>query len=376
MEENAISIEIEKLNRTGHHYTDLTISNPTNCNITYPKKEIIDTIIHSELFRHQPNPQGDCVTRKAVASYHAHGITEESIVLTSSSSEAYSWLFKLLCDPNDEIIVSSPSYPLFHWLAALENIRVSVIPTIKHERWNIDLQSLEKAITKKTRALVMVNPNNPTGQFLSRNEWSSLLLLCSKYNIALLVDEVFKDYILEPEDDYLPTALEEIHHNCTLFVISGISKLAALPQIKISWIIAASKQAQKTIEKLLFIADQYLSVSAVAQIVTPKLLQSATKIQSDIMQHIHTNLNILDLALVNYPHISRLRVGGGWSVIMRRPAVTPIETFVLQLLKMHKVLVHPGYFFDLPGDNHIVISLLPEMSAFRNGIDKILKATM
>ena len=373
---NSISIEIERLARHGHHYIDLTASNPTNCNFAYSKKDIVEAMISDELFHYQPNPQGDYTTREAIASYHAHDTTANSVILTASSSEAYSWLFKLLCDPDDEVLVMSPGYPLLYWLAVLEGVRTTVIPTIRHERWNIDLQSLEKAINGKTRALVVVNPNNPTGQFLSRHEWSALLSLCTKHRIALLVDEVFKDYALEPEGDYLPTVLYEIHHKCTVFIISGLSKVSALPQMKLGWIVAASKKAQTTIKSLLFIADQYLSVSKSTQMVAPKLLQEAPMIQANIIQRVRNNLTTLDLAIKSYQQTSRLRVGGGWSAIIRRPAITSAEVFTLKLLREQQVLTHPGYFFDLPGDGYTVVSLLPEPNIFRNGIEKILIATM
>lgn len=376
IKQNSISKEIERLTNLGHCYIDLTTSNPTKCNFTYPKQDIIDDIANGELFHYQPNSQGSRTAREAIASYHTHNIVASDIVLTSSSSEAYSWLFKLLCDPGDEILVTSPNYPLLYWLATLEGVRVSTVPTIRHERWNIDLQSLEKALTSKVRALVIVNPNNPTGQFLSRSEWSALLSLCAKYKVALLVDEVFKDYVLEPEYDYLPTALSEIHQDCTIFIISGLSKVVALPQIKLSWIVAVGKQAKEMIKILSFIADQYLSVSTTAQIVAPRLLGVAPIIQSEIMQRMRTNLATLDLAIKNYQHITRLKIGGGWSVIIRRPATTSAEAFTLQLLKKQKVLVHPGYFFDLTGDSYIIISLLLEPNIFHDGVKKLLMATL
>ena len=376
MKQNAISIEIERLKKNGCPYIDLTTSNPTNCDFVYPKENIIDTINKSELFTYKPNPHGNFSARKAIATYHGNNITANDVVLTASTSEAFSWLFKLLCDPYDEILVISPGYPLFYWLASLENIRIKTIPTIRHERWNIDFQSLEKAITSKTRILVIVNPNNPTGQFILNDEWSTLVSICTKYGITLLVDEVFKDYTLEPENDYLPTVLHKVQHDCAIFVVSGLSKVAALPQIKLSWITAASKPAQAMIESLLFIADQYLSVSAHAELLAPKLLCLAPVIQTEIMQRIRKNLTKIDLSIEKHQHISRLQVGGGWSVLVRRPAITSGETFALRLLKEDRVLVHPGYFFDLPGDSYVVISLLLKPDIFQSGIEKLLMATL
>jgi aspartate/methionine/tyrosine aminotransferase len=374
MEPNALSAELQARQETGRPYLDLTVSNPTRCAFSYPEAAIAAALAGPGVLAYQPDPRGGEAARSAVAAYHGHGLAADDLILTASTSEAYSWLFKLLCDPGDEVLVPSPSYPLFHWLAALEGVTARSVPAIRHERWNLDLQGLEAACGPRTRAVVVVNPNNPTGHFLCRTEWSGLLDLCERRGLALLVDEVFADYPLEPAPDRLPTALEALDPPCPLFVLSGLSKIAALPQVKLGWIAARGGQAQALLEPLAFIADQYLSVSAPAQAAAGELLRLAPAIQAGILERLRGNLAALDRALVPHPHLERLAVEGGWAVLLRRPAVDPAETCALRLLREAGVLVHPGHFFDLPGDGYLVLSLLPQGERFREGIERIAAA--
>jgi aspartate/methionine/tyrosine aminotransferase len=312
--------------------------------------------------------------RAAIAAYHGLGLGGADLILTASTSEAYSWLFKLLCDPGDDILVPSPSYPLFHWLAALEGVAARSVPALRHERWNLDLPGLEAACGPRTRAVVVVNPNNPTGHFLDRGEWAALLAFCARRGLALLVDEVFGDYALEPPAGHLPTALECEAPGCPLFVLSGLSKIAALPQIKLGWIAARGAQARALLEPLSFIADQYLSVSASAQAAAPELLRLAPAIQTGIKARLRANLAALDRALAPHPHLSRLPVEGGWSVLLRRPALDPAEACALRLLREAQVYVHPGHFFDLPGEGYLVLSLLPRAELFQEGVQRMVAA--
>jgi len=219
-----------------------------------------------------------------------------------------------------------------------------------------------------------VNPNNPTGHFLARSEFAGLLDLCARRGLALVVDEVFADYPLEAGTDRLATALEAADPPCPLFVLSGLSKVAALPQVKLGWIAARGGPARALLEPLAFIADQYLSVSATAQAAAPELLRLAPGIRSGILARLRGNLAALDQALAPFPHLSRLPVEGGWSVLLRRPAVDPVEDCALRLLREAGVQVHPGHFFDLPGDGYLVLSLLPEPALFREGAGRIAAA--
>ena len=222
--------------------------------------------------------------------------------------------------------------------------------------------------------MVVVNPNNPTGQFLGRDEWRGLLALCAGRGLALLVDEVFADYPLEPGPERLATALEAQAPGCPLFVLSGLSKIAALPQVKLGWIIARGGPARALLEPLGFIADQYLSVSASAQAAAPRLLALAPGIRAGILDRLRGNLAALDQVLAAHPHLSRLPVEGGWSVLLRRPALDSGEACAVRLLRDAGVLVHPGHFFDLPGDGYLVLSLLPPAGAFRDGVERVAAA--
>lgn len=370
LEPNALAAELAK----GLPYLDLTLSNPTRCGFAYPEPAILEALARPEVLGYQPDARGHGDARAAIAAHHGHGLAAADLILTASTSEAYSWLFKLLCDPGDEVLVPSPSYPLFHWLAALEGVAARPVPALRHDRWNLDLAGLEAACGARTRAVVAVNPNNPTGHFLSRSEWAGLLELCARRGLALLVDEVFADYPLEPEAGHLPTAMETLDPPSPLFVLSGLSKIAALPQVKLGWIAARGRAARALLEPLAFIADQYLSVSASAQAAAPALLRLAPGIRSGILDRLRGNLAALDRALAPHPALSRLPVEGGWSVLLRRPALDPAEACALRLLREARVLVHPGHFFDLPGEGYLVLSLLPEPELFREGIGRVLAA--
>ena len=371
---NALSLELEAFRRAGRPYLDLTVSNPTRCGFSYPENEILAALASPEVLAYQPEAQGPARTREAIAAYHGHGLAPEDLQLTASTSEAYAWLFKLLCDPGDDVLVPSPSYPLFHWLAALEGVEARPVPAILHDGWNLDLQGLAAACTPRTRAVVVVNPNNPTGHFLTLEEWRGLLDFCAERGLALLVDEVFADYLLEPRPQGLATAMDLAAQEpaCPLFVLSGLSKIAALPQIKLGWIAVRGAAARALLEPLAFIADQYLSVSASAQAAAPALLRLAPGIRLGIMARMTANLAALDQLLASHPHLSRLPVEGGWSVLLRRPALGTGEDCALALLRAG-VLVHPGHFFDLPGEGYLVLSLLPQPEIFREGLARIAK---
>ena len=371
---NALSQELEFFRRSGRSYLDLTVSNPTRCGFPYPEREILAALASPEVLAYQPEAQGPARTRAAIAAYHGHGLDPEDLQLTASTSEAYAWLFKLLCDPGDDVLVPAPSYPLFHWLAALEGVEARPVPAILHDGWNLDLQGLATACTPRTRAVVVVNPNNPTGHFLTLEEWRGLLAFCAARGLALLVDEVFADYRLEPRPGGLATAMDLAGQEppCPMFVLSGLSKIAALPQIKLGWIAARGAAARALLEPLSFIADQYLSVSASAQAAAPTLLGLAPGIRRAIMARMTANLAALDGLLASHPHLSRLPVEGGWSVLLRRPALGTGEACALALLRAG-VLVHPGHFFDLPGEGYLVLSLLPQPEIFREGLARIAK---
>jgi len=372
MDLNPLSAEVERLRAQGQPFVDLTATNPTRCGLAYPESAILAALGSPELLSHRPDARGLLQAREAVAAHHGHGVAAGDLLLTASTSEAYSWLFKLLCDPGDQVLVPSPSYPLFHWLAALEGVEAVPVPAIPYDGWALDFAALERNFGPRVRAVVVVNPNNPTGHFLSRAEWAGLLAFCAARGLALLVDEVFADYALEPRPGCLPTALETAAPGCPLFILSGLSKVAALPQIKLGWVIARGPEAAALLEPLAFIADQYLSVSAPAQVAAAALLDLAPGIRAGLLDRCRTNLAELDRALAPHPHLSRLPVEGGWSVLVRRPDLGPGEACAVDLLTRAGVLVHPGHFFDLPGESYLVLSLLAEPERFAEGIRRLV----
>ncbi|WP_026939041.1 pyridoxal phosphate-dependent aminotransferase [Holophaga foetida] len=369
---NPLTLALSKVRAEGKEILDLTLSNPTDCGLDYPSEPLRGALGAPEVLGYRPDNRGSAKAREAVAAWHGHSVAPEDVLLTASTSEAYTWLFKLLCDPGDEVLVPSPSYPLFEWLARLEGIAANATPSYWHERWHLDLVALEEACTPRTRALILVNPNNPTGHFLSRSEWEQVLEFCAQWKLALIVDEVFADYGLEAPEEHLPTALETLEPPCPLFVLSGLSKVAGLPQVKLGWIVARGAHAKALLEPLGFIADQFLSVSASAQSAALAALEAAPAIQAQIRRRLKSNLEELDRQLLSYPAISRLPVEGGWSVLLRRPALDSAESCALRLLEEAQVLVHPGHFFDLPGENYLVLSLLPPLGVFARGMAQAL----
>ncbi len=371
-ESNALTLALDELKARKTKILDLTVSNPIAAGLQFPPDTLQKALGGAEVSDYCPDPMGSQAARKAIAAWHGRDLQMDDVLLTASTSEAYSWLFKLLCDPGDEVLVPIPSYPLFEWLARMEGITTRPVPAFFHERWHQDMESMEQAVHGNAKAIVAVNPNNPTGHFLSRSEWKALTDLCARKGMALIVDEVFSDYVLEASEDRLPSALLDPEPPCPVFVLSGLSKVAALPQVKLGWIIARGIQAREFLNPLSFIADQYLSVSASAQIAAPEILRLAPELQIRIRTRLRANLSNLDTALKDHPHLSRLPVEGGWTVLLRRPAVDSDEACVLRILSEANVLVHPGHYFDLPGDGYLVLSLLTEESVFRHGLQKAL----
>lgn len=372
IELNPLSQLLAERRTSGQEVLDLTASNPTACGFTYPEAEIRAALSAPSVLRYAADPQGALAARQAIASHHRHGLRADDLLLTASTSEGYALLFKLLGNPGDEVLVPSPSYPLFDWLARLEGMAAKPVPSYFHERWHLDLGALEASVSERTCAVVVVNPNNPTGHFLSRTEWKALTDLCARRNLALMVDEVFADYALEATGEALSTALEDHDPPCPLFLLSGLSKIAALPQVKLGWIAVRGPEGAEHMEALAFLADQYLSVSASAQAAAPALLALAPSLQAQVRHRLRANLRTLDASLAAHPQLSRLPVEGGWSVLLRRPALEGDEACACRLLRETGVLAHPGSFFDLPADGHLVLSLLTPEIVFKEGLARAL----
>lgn len=356
--------------RTGRKILDLTISNPTQAGIEYDQAAILDALRNPKAIEYDPQPKGLRSAREAVAGYYSCGVDPESLILTTSTSEGYSYVFRLLCNPGDEVLVPKPSYPLFDFLADLQDVKLVPYSLIYDHGWQIDFHSLGTACTEKSRAVIVVHPNNPTGSFVSPQEKQSLNNFCREHNLSLIVDEVFLDYAHS-----LPPQPSFVANDAVLtFTLSGLSKISALPQMKLAWIAVSGPSAETAaaMQRLEVIADTYLSLNAPVQLAAPVLLDQRRTIQRRLMGRIRANLAELDRQLAFQKSCSRLEVQGGWYAILRIPVTRSDEDFAIDLLRECSVLVHPSHFYDFPGEGNLVLSLIGPEEEFRAGLAALL----
>jgi alanine-synthesizing transaminase len=370
---NAFTRAQQELIAAGREVLDLTISNPTRAGLHYDSKNILQALTNPAAMDYDPQPKGLYSAREAVASYyHAqHGeIDPESLILTSGTSEGYSDVFRLLCNPGDEILVPKPSYPLFEFLADLNDVKLVPYPLIYDHGWQIDFPSLDKAVNHRTRAVVVVHPNNPTGSFVADAERNALNKFCGEHKLALLVDEVFLDYAHDGE--VRPTFAT--NREVLTFTLSGVSKISGLPQMKLAWIVTSgpNEQVVEALARLEIIADTYLSISAPIQLAAPDLLAHRHKIQPLLLDRVRLNLSTLDRELAKQKTCQRLAVEGGWYAVLRVPATQSDEDLAIEILRKHSVLVHPGHFYDFPADGYLIVSLITPEQDFRKGIAHVL----
>jgi aspartate/methionine/tyrosine aminotransferase len=359
---------------------DLTASNPTRCGFHYPE-DLLSAVANPAALVYDPQPRGSLRARQAVCSYYAdHGarVQPEQIILTTSTSEAYSFLFRLLCDPGCEILSPQPGYPLFDFLAAIDDVGLKSAPLVYDHGWQIDPEGFRRAITPATRAIVLVHPNNPTGQFTKPWEAQALADLCREFDLSLIVDEVFLDYGLAgsgradaSQTRYGQTFAAGLD-GVPVFVVSGLSKTAGLPQMKAAWIavtgpVANGPEAEQSLNRLEVIADTFLSMNAPVQCALPAWLGGRASIQAQIGLRTAANLAELDRQLAAVPEATRLEVEAGWYAVLRIPALQPDEQTVLKLLAKG-VWVQPGYFFGMPESGWLVVSLLAESTKFSTGV--------
>jgi aspartate/methionine/tyrosine aminotransferase len=371
---NRIARAVEERRRAGARILDLTESNPTRAGIEYPA-DILRAFEDPRLLVYDPAPAGSLEAREAVAGYYAargQPVGPERILLTASTSEAYAYLFKLLTDPGDCVLVPRPSYPLFEFLANMESIEVRQYPLVYHGGWSIDLEALAAAVSERTRAVVVVNPNNPTGSYVKRAELAAIARLCAERGIAILSDEVFSDYAMAPDPDRAPplTGVEE----CLTFCMSGLSKIVGLPQMKLGWIVAGGPDAPRAaaLERLEWIADTYLSVGTPVQCAAAKLLTAGEEAQRRIRERAAANLTHARGALAGSA-ANILAVEGGWYITVQTPRVRSEEEWVLELLVRENVLVQPGFFYDFESEAYLVLSLLTAPEVFREGVARLRK---
>ena len=369
---NRLTAALEQRRARGRPMIDLTLSNPTRAGFAYPE-EIGQILARAGASTYRPEPLGLAEARQAVAGYYADrglSLGTDRILLTASTSEAYGFLFKLLADPGDEILVPRPSYPLFEFLAELEGVATRSYPLrYGPAGWETDVDRLAAAITERCRAIVLVHPNNPTGSFVGRDEADAISALAGECGLALIVDEVFGDYAIAPAAARIDSFAAGT--GVLTFALSGLSKVMGLPQLKLSWIAVQGPDADRAdaLARLELIADTYLSVATPIQEALPELMGLRDRVQDQIRARIRGNLQLLEEMTAGTEKARLLRCYGGWYAVLEVDGDE--EELSLALLLRDDVLAHPGFFYDFARDSYIVLSLLsPE---FAEGVERLLR---
>ena len=370
---NTLSRAVAARRGSGRRLLDLTETNPTAVGIPYPP-EVLSSLADARALRYDPDPRGLLSARTAIAAEY-RDLTPDRIVLTASTSEAYAMLFKLLCDAGDEVLIPQPGYPLFDLLTGLESVRARAYRLEHHGVWSIDRASVVAALSPRTRALLVVSPNNPTGSCLRAGDREWIASLCAERGISVIADEVFSGYPLASRSDASSLVGED---RMLTFVLGGLSKSAGLPQLKLAWTLVGGPEAAAAaaLARLDLICDTYLSVSTPVQVATASLLAAARDVRASIQRRITHNLQSLRTLAAAVPAVTLLEPEGGWSAVLRVPATQTEEALALDLLTTKDVLVHPGYFFDFPHEAFLVLSLLPDPAVFDEGAGRVLAAAV
>ncbi len=367
MRETAWARELARLRAAGRQLWDLTASNPTACGFTYDAASILGPLNDPQALHYEPNPMGLGPAREAISRYYRdHGarVDAEQIFLTTSTSEAYSFLFRLLCDPGDEVLIGQPGYPLLDFLAQLDDVRLVPYELFYDHGWHLDLEALRHQVSARTRAIAVVHPNNPTGHFTRDEERAAIEGLCLEHGLALVVDEVFLDYGHVGREAGQSFATGS--HPVPTFVLSGLSKVAALPQMKAAWMACFAER--EALQRLEVICDTFLSMSAPIQHALPSWLSWRPALQEQIRGRVECNLAALDAILLRQSLVTRLEVNAGWYAVLRIPGVQTEEETALDLLLERGVVVHPGGFFGFSGQGWLVVSLLAPQEEFAAGV--------
>ncbi len=371
---NRLSRLLAAKRAAGARVIDLTETNPTRAGLRCPE-ELLALLARPAGRVYDPAAFGIAPAREAVATDFARRgvrVEPERIVLNASTSEAYGFLFKLLCDPGDEILVPRPGYPLFEYLAALETVRVRGYALDHDGSWRIDLDALHGAVSSRTRAIVVVTPGNPTGAYLAEAERDALETLAAERDIALVSDEVFSDFAFGGVDRHPPSLAHD--GPALAFTLGGLSKSCGLPQLKLAWTAVSGpvERRREALERLEVVADTYLSVSTPVQLAAPEILARLDDLQAPVRERTRLNLEALRARLDARSPASLLEPEGGWSAVLRVPATISEEERVTRLLEERDVHVHPGYFFDFPREAYLVVSLLADPATFGEGVDRVL----
>jgi len=373
---NRLSQALDRRRAEGKPVLDLTASNPTACGFTCDGQAILRALANPAALSYSPDPKGLESARRAVCGYYASHAPASSVAagdlfLTTSTSEAYSWVFRTLCGPRDALLVPAPSYPLFGFLAELHDVHLIRYPLLYDHGWQLDFHALEQAITPATRGVIVVHPNNPTGSFVKPAEAVRLSELCAARGIAVIADEVFLDFVFD--DGHAPQSFAANSAALT-FTLSGLSKISGLPQMKASWLVVSGPEPHKSqaLARLEVIADTYLSPNAPVQLALPVMLDGRAGFQRQALARLRENLAELDRRLAAHKTCSRLKIEGGWYAILRVPTTRPDEDLAIELLTTHGVYVHPGHFYDFPAEGYVVVSLLTPARDFAEGVRELL----
>ncbi len=381
LERNRFTQAVDEARGSGARILDLTASNPTRVGLRFDLEAILDALRTERALDYDPQAKGLLAGRQAVAAYYgerAHvgaeldNIDPDRIVLTTSTSEGYSYVFRLLCNAGDEVLVPKPSYPLFEFLADLQDVKLVPYPLIYDHGWQMDFPSMEKAVTERTRAVVMVHPNNPTGSYVKTQELGPFNSFCREHGLVLVVDEVFLDYGMEGSSPFTFA----LNRDVLTFTLSGLSKISALPQMKVAWVVTSGpeNEVEVAMGRLEVIADTYLSMNAPIQWALPVLLEQRTSVQKQLMDRVKANLAELDRQLALQDACQRLAVEGGWYAVLRVPVTRSDEDLAIELVRDQSVLVHPGHFYDFPRDGYLVLSLIGPEEESGEAFRRVLSA--
>jgi len=377
---NRYTAALEQHRSEGRKLFDLTASNPTTIGLRYRDRELLQALANPAALGYDPQPKGLLTAREAVAAYYAEQgsrVSPDELLLTTSTSEAYTFVFRLLCNAGDAVLVPTPSYPLFDFLAEIQDVRLFPYELVYHDGWQIDFGSvrsfIERARTEGARlkALLAVHPNNPTGSYVKAHELEELNHIAYSEGIAIIADEVFLDYSLTNGRHLTFSA----NDSALTFTLSGLSKISGLPQMKVAWIAVSGPEESRRegMLRLEVIADTYLSMNAPVQLAVPAMLEERANVQAQLLERVRTNLSELDKQLAAQQLCARLQVEGGWYVVVRVPAIGSDEILAIELLGHHDVLVQPGHFYDFRRDGYLVLSLITPPEQFREGIRRLLQ---
>lgn len=370
---NPLSEALGRHRSSGKPLLDLTISNPTECGFEYDSRAILQALANPASLAYDPDPRGLVSARQAVAAYYAArggDVPADNIILTTSTSEAYSWVFRTICNPGDEILIPEPSYPLFAFLADIQDVKLARYPLDYDYGWQINFHALQQGVTARTRGVIVVHPNNPTGHFTKPHELEKLNEICATRNLAIIADEVFLDFALQGN---APFSFAQNSAALT-FTVSGLSKISGLPQMKAAWLAASGPGQLKSqaLARLEIIADTYLSMNAPVQWAIPMFFEQRHPFQKQLLERVRKNLAELDRRLAEQKSCARLALEAAWYAVLRVPATRSDEDLAIELLAQKNIYVHPGHFYDFPSEGFLIVSLITREEEFAAGVKLLL----